>query len=113
MTILSDAFNYLLGKHCRTVSIVRFMDPDDGPDLTATITISPANYGRNIAGPEEIVTYGKEYVVRKMALVGTSFTTLKRGDQITDPELGLLMIEEVKPMYDFGGDILGYRIRTG
>lgn len=75
------------------------------------IQASPSNYFRNLAGPEEVTVYGREFVLSKQNLDSVFYPVPKKGDRITDPELGLSVISEVREMFDFGGAILGYRIR--
>ena len=97
----------VLSKHGRNVKIFR----DD--ELTAVdIRITPSNYFRNLAGPEEIIVEGREFIIPKKGLDDAGFTSLKRGDVIKDPELGYLQLSEIREMYDFGGSIMGYRVRT-
>jgi hypothetical protein len=107
MPLLSAAFNLLLSKHGRSVQIFR----DD--ELTAvSIRVTPANYFRNLAAPEEIIVEGYEFVVSKSVLQAANFPKPKRGDVIKDPEIGYRTISEVREMFDFGGSIMGYRVRT-
>ncbi len=37
---------------------------------------------------------------------------LKRGDKIETSDLGNMAIDEIIEMYDLGGAVLGYRVRT-
>lgn len=105
--MLKMAFNYLLKVHSREVTLSR------PGGVSVDIRVSPSNYFRNLAGVGEVVTEGKEYVLSKEALDDSGFTVpLKRGDRITDPETGLMTISEVREMYDFGGGIIGYRLRS-
>jgi hypothetical protein len=106
MSNLANAFNQLLGIHFRTVTITRPGGP--GP---FTIKITPSNYSRNLAGPEEIAIEGREYVVAKAALDAVSFPMPKRGDRLTDPDLGTHVVSEVRELLGFGGAIVGYRLR--
>ena len=102
--MIADAFNALLSIHSREVKLRRAGIPDK------TIRISPSNFSRQLAGPAEIQIEGKEFVISKQNL-GT--WKLKRGDLILDPDMGGLSIVNIDGMYDFGGGILGYRVRTG
>jgi len=104
---LKNAFNTLLFIHKREVTIER------PTSITAvTIFVSPSNYSRNLQGPEEIVMDGREFVVSLKSLSDVNYPMPKRGDRIKDPQLGVCTVTEVREMYDFGGNILGYRIRT-
>ena len=107
MTI-GSAFNQLLFLHSRKATITR-----RETSTTVTIRISPSNYYRNMAGPEEIVMKGREFVISKQSLDAVSFPAPKRGDVIVDSELGKNTLVEVREMFDFGGRIIGYRVRTG
>lgn len=105
---LSGAFNSLLFLHSRTVTIER-----PGKITPAvSIEISPSNYFRNLAGPSDVVIEGREFVISKKVLQNASYPAPKRGDRINDPDTGLMMVSEVQEMYDLGGAIIGYRIRT-
>lgn len=108
--MLKSAFNFILNLKSRTATITR---PGVTP-VTAAIKFAPSNYSRKLEGPSETSIKGREYVVSKDYLVGQGFPTpLKRGDRITDTELGNLTITEINEMYDIGGVVIGYRIRTG
>lgn len=106
---LKGAFNLLLSLHGRTVELTRFDTPTD---LTVTVRIAPSNYSRNLEGPSESVIPGKEFVVSKEALDIVSFPAPKRGDRIEDDDMGEMTITEVREMFDFGGALIGYRLRT-
>ena len=104
--MLANAFNTLLSLHSRTVTLER-------PGVkTVTIKVTPSNYFRNLAGPEEIVIEGKEFVISKTFLDAVEFGVPKRGDRITDAQTGLAVISEVREMFAFGGTIIGFRVRT-
>lgn len=80
---------------------------------SVTIKAAPSNYYRNGAAPDEIVVEGREFVISSEELKKTGWTgVIKRGDRIIDAELGTLMVVEPREMFGFGGQILGYRIRT-
>ena len=103
---LSTAFNQLLGIHCRKVTIER-----KGVFAPVQIKVTPSNYNRNLAGPEEVVIKGREFVITKFALEAANFPAPRRGDMIVDPDLGSNSISEVHEIMGFGGGILGYRVR--
>jgi hypothetical protein len=103
---INNAFNSLVQLQGRVMSLARA----DGT-LTINIKAAPSNYFRNLAGPEEIVIEGQEFVLRKIDL--EVFGLPSRGDVLTDPELGPNTLIEVRPMITFGGAIIGYRVRTG
>ena len=102
---LADAFNNLLGIHFRTVTLER-----PGTIAPVSIKVTPSNYSRNLAGPEEITIAGREYVIAKANLEAVSFPFPRKGDRIKDTETGTHVISEVKELYGFGGAILGYRV---
>lgn len=103
---LKDAFDSLLGVHKRVVTISR------STGESATITVTPSNFFRNLEGPSEVTISGREFVVSARVLAQASFPYPKRGDRLEDPDLGTLVLSEVREMYDYGGSILGFRIRT-
>ena len=104
---LGNAFNQLLFIHSRKVTIKR---RDTGQ--SKEIKVSPSNYYRNLNGPEEITMKGREFVISKVSLDSVSFPRPKRGDVIEDPDLGRNTIVEVREMFDLGGRVIGYRVRT-
>lgn len=104
---LANAFRQLLGIHSRTITLERL----GTVPLSVTVKVTPANYSRNLAGPEEIIIEGREYVVAKGNLDDVSFPMPKRGDRIKDPDIGVHVISEVRELYGFGGTIIGYRLR--
>lgn len=103
------ALNMMLGLHSRAVTIER-------PKTAQTFSVkaAPSNYSRNLEGPEETVMKGREFVISKTALDEVAFPCpVKRGDRIVDPEIGNNSIVEVREMFDLGGAVIAYRIRTG
>lgn len=104
---IKNAFHYLIKLHSREVVIKR-----PGTPYAGNILLSPSNYFRNLAGPEETVIEGREYIVSKLNLDQAAFPIPKRGDRIEDPELGIYVISEVRELFDFGGGVIGFRIRT-
>ena len=103
---LENAFNLLLGIKPRAMTFTRL-----GIIASVPLNVSPSNYSRQLAGPEDITIEGQEFVVSKAALAQAGIDRPKRGDRLEDPETGLAEITEVRPMYGLG-NILGYRIRT-
>lgn len=103
------ALDAMLGFHKRTVSLER---PDT--ETAYTVTVSPSNYSRNLEGPEDTVMKGREFVISRTTLEAAEFPIPpKRGDRIVDSEIGDNAITEVREMYDIGGAIIAYRVRTG
>lgn len=107
--MIGNAFNQLLFLHSRDATIERL---GTGAIAPVGIKISPSNYYRNMQGPEETTMKGREFVISKTSLDAVSFPRPKRGDVIKDVDLGKNTISEVREMFDFGGNILGYRVRT-
>lgn len=106
--MIGNAFQQLLFLHSMSATIER-----PGQIAAIDIKISPSNYFRNLQGTEEIVMKGREFVISKKVLNDAGFTQLpKRGDIIKTPELGKNTIVEVREMFELGGKIVGYRIRT-
>ena len=104
---IKNAFNYLINVHSREVVIKR-----PGTVYAGNIKVSPSNYFRHLSGPEETIIEGKEFIVSKLNLEQAAFPIPKRGDRLENPELGISIISEVRELYDFGGAIIGFRIRT-
>lgn len=77
-----------------------------------TIKFAPSNYFRSPAGPSSTVGEGMEFVVRADQVRSALGRNPVRTDRIYDSELGILVITEARPMFDLGGALIGYRIRT-
>ena len=76
------------------------------------IPVAPSNYFRSPSGPAETVGKGRQFVV-----VSEEADTLlgrppQRGDRMIDSRLEIMAIDEVREMYDFGGEVIGYRIQV-
>lgn len=106
MSTLKSAFNNLLSLQSRTMTY----EPRETTAPSFEVKVAPSNYFRNLAGPEEIVIEGQEFVIAREFL--GSYGVPKRGDTLIDDELGVNTITEVRPMMDLGGGIIGYRVRT-
>lgn len=83
-----------------------------GQPYEGEIRVTPSNYFRHLQGPEETVIPGREYIISKTALDAIEFPMPKRGDRLTDEELGISVISEVRELFDFGGKLMGFRVRT-
>lgn len=103
---LDSAFNFMLNLHHRVVTLKR------ADVMEVQVKVTPSNYSRFLSGPEEITMQGREYIISKSELVASGFPALKKGDRIIDTELGTFPIAEIKEMFDLGGAIIGYRMRT-
>jgi hypothetical protein len=109
--MLSNAFNVLIRLHSRAATIER-PGAAGVPGTPQNIRITPSNYFRNLAAVEETIIEGREFVVTKKSLDDVSYGTIQRGDILNDTDFGRLSISEVREVFDLGGAIMGYRIRT-
>jgi len=105
--MIAAALNMLIKMTGRNVTIER-----PGEYSAVTIRWAASNYARNLAGPEEIVVPGREYVISIEDLTKVAYPAPLRGDRVEDPILGISAITEVREMIDFGGKIIGFRVRT-
>ena len=101
---LISAFEFVLTLQGRDMTFERGA-------TTATVKAAPSNYFRNLAGIEEAIIEGKEFVVSKKELDAQSFPTPRRGDVIVDTILGTNSVVEVREMVVMG-QLVGYRLRT-
>jgi hypothetical protein len=101
------AFDYILSMQKRTVT---YTVVDTATNYT--IEVSPANFSRNLNGPEEVTFPGREYVISKTNLVKAGYAgSPKKNHRIVDAEFGTRTIEEVKEMVLLG-QLIGFRVRT-
>lgn len=107
--MLTNAFNSLLNLNSRVMVLTR-----PGVAGTYSIKVSVSNYQRNVAAPEEMIVYGREFVISLQTLTESGWSgKVKRGDWITDTEFGKMSIVEVEEMVGLGGILMGYRVRMG
>ena len=107
MSVLRDAFNVMLSLKSRSVTLTRL------PSTTVNITVSPSNFFRNTQTSSEMIVRGREFMISKDVVASTAFPLpIKRGDRIQDTEMGLCTIDEVEELFDLGGALMGYRVRT-
>ncbi len=107
--MLEQAFNLMLSLHSTKAVLRRHTS---NSSLTSDIRITPSNYFRNQEGPGASVVEGREFVISKNSIVTPLTPILKRGDKIETDDYGNLTINEIIEMYDLGGTIMGWRIRT-
>lgn len=104
--MLSEAFSSILSLTKRSMTIER-----KGIHSSENIYASLSNYSRNMGIVEDVVTKGREFVIDIKDL-SNNYTPPKRGDILTDSNLGRMVIVESNEMPSLNGDILGYRIRV-
>ena len=109
---LKDAFNYALSIHRRKCTLTRISGTDGVSDTVMEIHITPSNYFRNLEGPSNTTIEGREFVVSKDVFLSSEISSFKRGDRITDDDLGDMAVDTIKELYDIGGSIIGWRITT-
>lgn len=105
--MLSDAFNSVLKLTQRDMQFQR-----DG-SAAVNVKISPSNYSRNLQVSSDMVVLGREFIMSKTEFDKCGVDELRRGDRLIDSSLGDMAIVEILEMYDIGGVIVGYRLRTG
>lgn len=103
--MLENAFNYIIALHSRPIELTRL----GTPNVTVTVKMSPSRYKRDEMFDNAITSKGREFVVSTRNL-GT-FGVPKKGDIIKDGDYYESVIYEVREMHNFGGQIMGYRIR--
>jgi len=106
--MVREAFNTLTKIHSRSVTLKRL----GSPDLSTTCRITPSNYFRNLEGPSHTTIKGREFVISIDSIAVPFTPVIKRGDKLIDTQLGSMAIDEIIEMYDFGGAIMGYRVRA-
>ncbi len=107
---IKAAFNMVLQLHGRSMTITRYATPTN---ITGTIRATPSNYFRNMEVAEKITSEGREFVISKDSLDAIAFPVLKKGDRLIDTDLGNMTINEIREMFDIGGNIIGFRVRVG
>ena len=107
MSSLRQAFESLLAKHNREVTISR-----PGTVFTGTIKVTPSNYSRILEVAGTVTEQGREFIITKSELERIGFPQLRKGDRLLDAEIGTSVISSIAEMPDFGGTIMGYRVRT-
>lgn len=111
---IADAFNAVLSLHKRTVTLKRPAAVPGTDQSFTNMTIHPTNYSRVLSGLSSKTTiHGYEFILKRVDLVAATFPIPpKRNDIIVDADLGTLAIGDVDPMYDLGGAIIAWRVRT-
>jgi hypothetical protein len=104
---LKDAFNLAL-----SIAPKRLVTLERPNVYSVQVYVSPGNYARKMMGVGDTVIDGREFVISKNALNEANAPVIKRGDRITDSEVGLLTIDDIREMHDLTGEIIAYRVRT-
>ena len=106
---LRKFFLGLLSLKKRTITYTRL----GSPNITGTIVAHPSSFNKFEEATGNISLQGFEFIITKeqIALI-PGITAPKKGDKITDAELGILTIKDPEPMFDLGGAIIAYRCRT-
>lgn len=111
--MLDQAFNSLLSIHNRSMKLFRKGAAAPLGTVGIDVQATPSNYFRNLEGPSEMVIHGREFILSKENLLQAGFTLpLKRGDYLVDPELGAITLSEIREIYNQGGAIMGFRVRS-
>lgn len=109
MALTKQIFKTVLQLQSRSMKLFR----PDNIAVQFTIKAAPSNYFRNTSGPEDMAMEGSEFVIDADYISAVTLDPkFKRGDVLRDTELGDMSIKEIRPMYDLGGVIIGYRVRT-
>lgn len=103
MSTLLEAFHSLLNLKKRKMTLERNND-------SIELFVSPSSYQRGATGPSETIIEGRQFTISKINLKAP-FIPLRRGDRLTDPELGTMTIDTIEELYGFG-DIVGFRVTT-
>jgi len=104
---LEDAFNSVWNLQARPVTLLNI-----DTNTSYSVKAASSNYFRNMAGPEEMVYEGKEFVLSKRNLDLNSAPVPFRNMRLTDATFGTENITEVREMILLGA-VIGYRVRTG
>lgn len=103
---LVDAFNRTVSLQARTITYHQIET-----DIKVEIEIAPSNYSRNLAGPEDTVIRGKEFIITEAALIEAGLNEPARGDKIIDSRMGTFTVSLSREMIILG-NVAGYRVRT-
>ena len=102
---LINAFNSMSRLNAREITYSR------AGGTSTLIMVCPANYHRKLESFEEVTIKGREYIIPMTELSKTTYTSPKKGDRITDTELGTKVVGEINEIIILG-KIAGFRIRT-
>lgn len=96
----------LLKAQGRTMSIERL-----NKFAPVDILVCPTSYSRDLASFSETTISGKEFIISKFSIQDTDYLPLKKGDRVTDSEMGTFILSRVTEMIVMGA-VVGYRVRT-
>jgi hypothetical protein len=102
--MLEDAFNNLLRLKQMSATLNRDAD-------TSNVLVSPSSYSRSMAGPSNVEIEGDEFVLSKRNLEAP-LTEPKRGDRLVVGG-NFYSITHIIPLYNVGGTVMGWRMRSG
>lgn len=105
---LESAFNYACSLKAIKCDFIRPL----ATDVMIEVYVTPSNYGRKENSVEEAVTYGREYLIPYKFFAGTAISGPRRGDIIQGTYLKSETIGEVIELYNLGGSLFGFRVRT-
>lgn len=106
---LKSFFLQLLTLKKRTMTITRVSNTP----ITGTIIVHPCVYSRQLEAADDITVRGQEFIITLGEIEKIpGLNTIKKGDKLTDPDLGIMTIKNPKPMFDLGGGIIAYRCET-
>jgi len=103
--MLDNAFNLLI----RMKQISGTLKRDA---TTINVKVTPSSYSRTLSGPSNIEIEGEEFILSKNDLE-SPITEVKRGDRLTLDNGTFLSVKHVIPLYNIGGGIMGWRLRSG
>lgn len=106
---LEGAFNLLCSMKKIAVTLTR---PKTPTDLVINVDITPSSYSRKVDAPENTVSYGREYLIPRKFFDGAAILFPKRGDILTGTYLREETIAEVEELYNMGGTLFGFRVKT-
>lgn len=103
---LVNAFNMVLNIQAKEVTFHQISS-----DTKVTVKAAPSNYFRNKQLIEEMVSFGREFVISAKQLQQVITGVPERGDKIIDTDLGTFTVIGCREMLIMG-NIVGYRVRT-
>jgi hypothetical protein len=103
--MLEDAFNNLLRLKQVSATLKQGV-------TTVNVLVSPSSYSRSLSGPSNIEIEGEEFVISKRNLTAP-LTEPRRGDRLVLSSGDFHSVKHVVPLYNVGGAVMGWRLRSG